>query len=136
MLKEITVLIIHSNFISYKIVGDGFCQCLRHGQCMNKSQKKKAGCTISWSNARAPTVLKDGRPRSPCHFLPCRALVICRQDAVEVISIKDFSLCKQHVFLLQMQSEAALLVLLQYIASREIIKFSESCYGVFAQKCP
>ena len=82
----------HVNVISYKIIGYGLCPCPRRWQRMNKSQKKKAGCTISWSNARAPTVLKDGRPRSPCHFLPCRALVICRQDAVEVISIKDLKL--------------------------------------------
>ena len=87
--KEITVLIVYVNVISYKIIGYGLCPCPRRWQRMNKSQKKKAGCTISWSNARAPTVLKDGRPRSPCHFLPCRAQVICRKDAVEVISIKD-----------------------------------------------
>ena len=66
-----------------------------HWQCMNKPhQKKKAGCTLA---TRAPTVLLVSQS------LP--SLLVCQQDAVEVISMKDFSLCNQHVFLLQMQPQ-------------------------------
>ena len=96
------------------------------GSAWTSLTKRRASCQSANSFARWTATVSQ----------PFPSLLVCQQDAVEVISIKDFSLCKQHVFLLQMQSEAALLVLLQYIASREIIKFSESCYGVFAQKCP
>ena len=96
------------------------------GSAWTSLTKRRASCQSANSFARWTATVSQ----------PFPSLLVCQQDAVEVISSKDFSLCKQHVFLLQMQSEAALLVLLQYIASREIIKFSESCYGVFAQKCP
>ena len=71
-----------------------------HWQCKNKPhQKKKAGCTFAYQSANSFarwTVLVSQ---------PLPSLLVCQQDAVEVISIKDFSLCNQHVFLLQMQPQ-------------------------------
>ena len=84
--------------ISYKINGDGFCPCplAVHEQASPKEEGwVYLGYQSANSFARWTVLVSQPHP----------SLFFCQQDAVEVISMKDFSLCNQHVFLLQMQPQ-------------------------------
>ena len=96
--KVITIVIIHVYVISYKINGDGLCLCplAVHEQASPKEEGwVYLGYQSANSFARWTVLVSQPHP----------SLFFCQQDAVEVISMKDFSLCNQHVFLLQMQPQ-------------------------------